>query len=86
MAQLHKIVSAHDRNEQCCEYLKVTLKFQNGTHPSLVMKRVSSDEYHDKYHGDEYHGYAQWFRTQADEKPDLRNSLRTILLTVIGKS
>ena len=69
MAQLHKIVLAHDRNEQCCEYLKVTLKFQNGSHPSLVMKRVSSEE---------YHGYAQWFSTKADEKPDLRNSLRTI--------
>ena len=83
MTQLHKIESDHGKNDQCCEYLEVTLKFQNGTHPSLIMKRVSSDEYHDKYHGVEYHGYAQWFRTKADENPDLRNSLRTILFTVI---
>ena len=86
MTQLHKIESDHAKNDQCCEYLEVTLKFQNGAHPSLIMKRVSSDEYHDKYHGVEYHGYAQWFSTKADETPDLRNSLRTILLTIIGKS
>lgn len=72
MTQLHKIVSDHDKNEQCCEYLEVT-RFQQGSHASLVMERVSSNE---------YHGYAQWFRkefrTKVDETPDLRNSLGTI--------
>ena len=73
MTQLHKIASDHDKNEQCCEYLEVTVKFQKGAHPSLVMERVSSNE---------YHGYAQWFRKEfrkkVDETPDLRNSLGTI--------
>ena len=72
MTQLHKIVSHHDTNYQCCEYLKVTIILNDGSIGfSLIMNRVSSNE---------YHGYTQFFRASyrpnPDETPDFRNSLR----------
>ena len=71
MNQLHKIVSNHDKNDQCCEYLKVTVMFSSPDRVgfSLIMNRVSSTE---------YHGYTQFFRASyrpnPDETPDFRNS------------
>ena len=70
MTLLHKIVSKHDKNIQCCEYVKVTV-FNGGVFLfSLIMNRVSSNE---------YHGYTQAFRAtyrpNPDETPDFRNSL-----------
>ena len=67
MTQLRKIVSKHDKNIQCCEYLKVTVILNAGEIGfSLIMNRVSSNE---------YHGYTQFFRAIPDETPDFRNSL-----------
>ena len=75
MTQLHKIVSNHDKNDRCCEYLEVTVRMMAGIYHSMIMERVSSNE---------YKGYAQWFRgsfrPKVDERPDLRNSLVTIFL------
>ena len=75
MTQLHKIVSNHDKNARCCEYLEVAVRMNKGSYYSMIMERVSSNE---------YKGYAQWFREEfcpkVDEKPDLRNSLVTIFL------
>ena len=69
MTQLHKIVSNHDKNDKCCEYLEVAVKMNSGQYHSLIMERVNSTE---------YQGYAQWFREsfrkKVDEKPDIRNS------------
>ena len=71
MTQLHKIVSNHDKNDLCCEYLEVTVMHGNPEKAmfSLIMNRVSSNE---------YHGYTQFFRASyrpnPDETPDFRNS------------
>ena len=71
MTQLHKIVSNHDKNDLCCEYLEVTVMFRSPEKIgfSLIMNRVSSNE---------YQGYTQSFRAShrpnPDETPDFRNS------------
>ena len=81
LSQLRKILSNNGKNGPCCEYLEVTVGFQNDAHPSLIMKRVSHNE---------YHGYAQWFRKafrpKVDEKPDLRNSSGTIFWKIFENS
>ena len=74
MTQLHEIVSNHDTNDQCCEYLKVTVIFNaESIEFSLIMNRVASNE---------YYGFTQSFRASyrpiPDETPDFRNSLRYI--------
>ena len=77
LTQLHKIVS-DNKHAHCCEYLEVTVRLRSGAHPSLIMERVSNNE---------YHGYAQWFRKEfrpkVDEKPDIRMSLGTMFLQVV---
>ena len=75
MTQLHKIVSNHDKNDLCCEYLEVTVMYGNPEKAkfTLIMNRVSSNE---------YHGYTQFFRASRrpnpNETPDFRNSWGSI--------
>lgn len=71
MIKLHKIVSNQDQNDLCCEYVEVTVMHGNPEKAmfTLIMNRVSSNE---------YHGYTQFFRAtyrpNPDETPDFRNS------------
>ena len=82
MTQLHKILSNHDKNDPCCEYLEVSVIYNSPVKVgfSLIMNRVSS-----KFGIYEYHGFRAKYRPNPDETPDFRNSWGSICrLSFVG--